>query len=74
MNEENVTIVKAGLDAAGFMAIIGTLAQWLPAIAALFSIIWFGIRIAESDLFAYLIYDWRKHWAEAPVKKKDDSE
>lgn len=71
---DNTEIVKAGLDAVSFAAIIGTLAQWLPAIAALMSVIWFGIRIVESDLFAYLVYDWRKNWANAPVKKKDESE
>lgn len=37
---------EAGDFAAGTIA-IGTLAQWLPSIAALFTIIWTGIRIYE---------------------------
>jgi hypothetical protein len=37
------------LDAAAVAVAIGTLARVLPEIAALFTIIWTGIRIYESE-------------------------
>jgi hypothetical protein len=40
---------KAVGDAVSVVTVIGTLAQWLPAIAALFTIIWTGFRIYETD-------------------------
>lgn len=41
--------VKATGDAVSIITVIGTLAQWLPAVAALFTIIWTGIRIYETE-------------------------
>ena len=37
------------VDAASFFTVIGTITSMLPAIAALFTIIWTGIRIYETD-------------------------
>jgi len=47
------------------LAVVGaTLIKWLPAIAALFSIMWTIIRIVETDTFqrlkGYLCNLWRK--------------
>ena len=36
-------------DALSVATVLATLAQWLPAVAALFTIIWTGIRIVETD-------------------------
>lgn len=36
-------------DALSLVTVVGTLAQVLPAIAALFTIIWTGFRIYETD-------------------------
>lgn len=36
-------------DASAALVAIGTLASVLPSIAALFTVIWLGIRIWESD-------------------------
>lgn len=36
-------------DAAAAVVAIGTLAQILPAVAAVFTILWLAIRIWESD-------------------------
>ncbi len=36
-------------DALSVATVVGTLAQWLPSIAALFTIIWTGFRIYETD-------------------------
>jgi hypothetical protein len=41
--------VKSAGDAVSIVTVIGTLAQWLPAVAALFTIIWTGIRIYETE-------------------------
>lgn len=41
--------VKVTGDAVSIITVIGTLAQWLPAVAALFTIIWTGIRIYETE-------------------------
>jgi len=41
--------VKAAGDVVSLSVVVGTLANWLPAIAALISIIWGAIRIYETD-------------------------
>lgn len=46
MNDE--TFKHIG-DAVSFSVVLGTLAAWLPAIAALFSIVWTGVRIYETN-------------------------
>jgi len=45
MNEEAKTL----MDAVSVATVVGTLAGILPAIAALVTIIWTGIRIWESE-------------------------
>lgn len=40
--------IKHTIDAASVLTVVGTLAGILPAIAALFTIVWTGIRIYES--------------------------
>lgn len=40
---------KHGIDAAAGAAVVGTWLDYLPSIAAALSIIWFLIRIWESD-------------------------
>lgn len=40
--------VKAAGDALSIATVIATLAQWLPAVAALASIVWSVIRILET--------------------------
>ena len=41
--------VKATGDAVSIVTVVGTLAQVLPAVAALLTIIWTGLRIYETD-------------------------
>ena len=43
------------VDTASIATVVGTLAGILPAIAALFTIIWTSIRIYESDTVQKLI-------------------
>ena len=40
--------VKHVFDGAAVLAVVGTLMSWLPAIAALFTIVWTGFRIIEE--------------------------
>jgi hypothetical protein len=40
--------IKYGGDAISAALAVATLAQWLPALAALLSIVWTGIRIFET--------------------------
>lgn len=42
---------KHALDAISVVTVVGTLADILPAVAALFTIIWTGIRIIETHTF-----------------------
>lgn len=49
-------VVKATGDALSIATVIGALAQVLPAIAALFTIVWTGIRIIETDTVQRLIF------------------
>ena len=39
---------KHALDAASVFTAVGSVLQWLPEVAALFTIIWTGIRINET--------------------------
>jgi hypothetical protein len=41
--------VKQVADGASIITVIGTLAGVLPSIAAIFTIVWTGIRIYETD-------------------------
>ena len=48
MNHEHSEALKHLLDAISLVTVVGALVNVLPAIAALFTIIWTGIRIWES--------------------------
>lgn len=41
--------VKHAVDAISVVTVLGTLVDMLPSIAALFTIVWTGIRIYETD-------------------------
>ena len=40
---------KHAVDALSVVTVVGTLVEFLPSIAALFTIVWTGIRIWETD-------------------------
>jgi hypothetical protein len=46
---EHHDTAKHVVDALSFLTVLGTLVEMLPSIAALFTIIWTGIRIWETD-------------------------
>lgn len=41
--------IKATGDAVSIVTVVGTLAQVLPAVAALLTIVWTSLRIYETD-------------------------
>lgn len=41
--------VKHAVDGLSVLTVVGTLAEILPAVAALFTIIWTGFRIYETE-------------------------
>jgi hypothetical protein len=48
--------MKTAVDIASVSTVLGTLAGWLPAVAALFSIVWTAIRIYETKTVQKLIF------------------
>jgi len=48
-------VVKHIIDALSFATVVGTLMDALPAVAALFSIVWTAIRIYETKTVQTLL-------------------
>ena len=55
MKQENVDLVKHTADALSVVTVVATLVEMLPSIAALFTIVWTGIRIYETDTVQRLL-------------------
>lgn len=47
-------------DAVSIVTVVGTLAQVLPSIAALFTIVWTSIRIYETDTCQNIIRKFKR--------------
>jgi hypothetical protein len=54
MNEHTETI-KHVVDGLSIITVIGTLADMLPSVAAVFTIVWTAIRIIETETVRGLI-------------------
>jgi hypothetical protein len=55
MTEQTHETTKAVFDGLSIVTVIGTLVEMLPSVAALFTIIWTGIRIWETDTVQKLL-------------------
>ena len=55
MKQELSDSTKHVVDALSVATVLGTLMEFLPAIAALFTIVWTGIRIFESKTVQKLL-------------------
>ena len=66
MKQENVETIKHVADGVAAVTAIGTLMQILPSVAALFTIVWTGMRIIEMIA--------GKPFAEIIRRKKDASD
>ena len=64
MKQENVETIKHVADGVAAVTAIGTLMQILPSVAALFTIVWTGMRITEMIA--------GKPFAEIIRRKKDE--
>lgn len=70
MKHENVELIKQVGDGLSVVTAVGTLMQLLPSVAALFTIVWTGMRIAEmvtGKEFSALI-GWKKGSSDAEQK------
>ena len=47
--EQHHETAKSAVDALSLVTVVGTLVNVLPAIAAIFSIVWSAIRIYETE-------------------------
>ena len=65
MKQENVETLKHVADGVAAVTAIGTLMQLLPSVAALFTIVWTGMRITEMVA--------GKPFADIIRRKKDSS-
>ena len=59
MKVETQEAVKTGADVLSVFTMVGALVQVLPSIAALFTIVWTGIRILETDTVKNIIKRWK---------------
>lgn len=59
VKHESQEIVKTVGDAVSVFTVVGTLIEMLPSIAALFTILWTGIRIYETDTVKDIISRWK---------------
>ena len=59
MKQETQELAKSGMDALSVFTMVGALVEVLPSIAALFTIVWTGIRIYETDTVKKFIQDWK---------------
>jgi hypothetical protein len=53
--------VKHVIDGVSVMTAVGTLTKMLPAVAAIFTIVWTGIRIYESNTVQRFLKKDAKH-------------
>ncbi len=49
MRPDNAEVVKSVGDVLSIVTVVGTLVEMLPSVAAIFTIVWTGIRIWETD-------------------------
>lgn len=49
MRHDTAESLKSAVDALSIVTVVATVVEMLPSIAAVFTIIWTGIRIWETD-------------------------
>lgn len=55
MKQESIETIKHITDGVSVITAVGTITKMLPAVAAVFTIVWTGIRIYESDTVQKLL-------------------
>ena len=59
MKHETAENLKNVGDVISVFTVVGALVEVLPSIAALFTIVWTGLRIYESETVQKLIKKWK---------------
>jgi hypothetical protein len=49
MRHDTAEVAKTVLDSLSIVTVVATLVEMLPSIAAIFTILWTGIRVWETD-------------------------
>jgi hypothetical protein len=60
MKHETEEWLKLGIDGISVVTMLGALFDMLPSVAALFTILWTGIRIYETDTIQSIIKKFRR--------------
>jgi hypothetical protein len=60
MKHDTGEFVKLGMDGLSVLTMLGALFDMLPSVAALFTILWTGIRIYETDTIQSIIKKFRR--------------
>jgi hypothetical protein len=60
MKHETEEWLKLGIDGISVVTMLGALFDMLPSVAALFTILWTGIRIYETDTVQSIIKKFRR--------------
>ena len=55
MRPDNAEVVKSVGDVLSIVTVVGTLIEMLPSVAAIFTIVWTGIRIWETDTIQRMV-------------------
>ena len=58
--EQNIESIKVVGDVASFGIVVGALMNWLPALAALLTVVWTALRIYETRTVQNLIHRRRR--------------
>ena len=59
MKDTTAQVAKAGGDVLAASVTVATILEWLPALAALFTIIWTAIRIWETETVQSIVVQIR---------------
>ena len=68
MTDHSHETVKTLMDGLSVVTVVGTLVDMLPSVAALFTILWTGIRIWETDTVQRMFGRTRPNDAEQDEK------
>ena len=60
MQQQTIEMVKSAVDVTSAAVVLGTLAAWLPPMAAALTIVWTAIRITETRRFREVVRWSRK--------------
>jgi len=55
MRPDNAEVAKSVGDVLSVVTVVGTLIEMLPSVAAIFTIVWTGIRIWETDTIQRMV-------------------